>query len=118
MTDLTRQEMTASLAANKAEVDARLANFDASIQTGFAGIRADFAELRTEIANMRTDTVKQSTESNYKVMGVVAAVISAGVAIIGVMINANKGPSTPQAMTPAPIIITIPAVPPASAPSK
>lgn len=110
MTDLTRQEIDAKLAQNKAEVDARLANFDTSIKTGFADLRAEFAALRTEIADGRTEAAKQSHESMKWVIGTVFTTISLGVAIIGMFINLSKSDkSSPPAAQPAPIIITIPA---------
>jgi len=113
MTDLTRQEMDAKLAQNKAEVDARLANFDTSIKTGFADLRAEFAALRTEIADGRTDAAKQSHDSIRWVIATVFATISVGVAIIGLFINSSKGDKSPP-VQPAPIIITVPGA--ASAP--
>lgn len=113
MTDLTRQEMTAALAANKAEVDARLANFDTSIKTGFADLRAEFAALRTEIADGRTDSMKQSHDSMKWIIATVISTVSISVAIIGLFINLSKGDKqlTPQSapQPPAPIIYTLPA---------
>lgn len=118
--DLTRQEVDAKLCAIKSEVDARLANFDASIQTGFSAIRSDFAHMRTDLSNMRTDTanmradmVRQIHASIFKAVGVMVAVVSIGFAVIGLMINWNKGErsSAPS----APIIITVPAAPQAPA---
>jgi hypothetical protein len=117
MTDLTRQELTASLAANKAEVDARLANFDTSVKTGFAELRSEFADLRagfsdlrTEMANGRADAAKQNHESVKWIIGAVFAMLSISVAIIGVMINFNRSEKAPAAPTaqPAPIVITVP----------
>ena len=112
MTDLPRQEVDAKLAANKAEVDARLAQFDTSIQTGFAGIRADFAEMRMDIANLRADTSRQLSEFSFKIIGAVAGIVSIGVAAIGIMINMNKSDKL-AAAPPAPVILPIPTVPPA-----
>lgn len=100
MTDLTRQEVDAKLAANRAEVDARLANFDTSVKTGFA-------ELKVEIQKMRGDIEKQSHDSTKWIIGSVFGMVSLAVAIIGVMINLNKAEKSP-APQPAPIIITVP----------
>lgn len=114
MTDLTRQEVDAKLAQNKAEVEARLANFDTSVKTGFADLRAEFAGLRTEIANMRTDTAKQNHESLKWIIGSIFAMLSISVAIIGVMINFSKAgkdqnaASAPIAQA-APMVLAVPA---------
>ena len=118
MTDLTRQEIDAKLAANKAEVDARLANFDTSVKTGFAELRAEFADLRTEMANGRTEAAKQNHESIKWIVGSVFGMLSLSVAIIGAFINfsrAEKASPGPAAQT-APIVITVPAPAPLQAP--
>lgn len=104
MTDLTRQEVDAKLAQNKAEVDARLANFDTSVKTGFAELRAEFAGLRTEMAKMQGGFEKQSHDSTKWIIGSVFAMLSLSVAIIGVMINLNKGDKSPGPQ-PAPIVV-------------
>lgn len=104
MTDLTRQEVDAKLAQNKAEVEARLANFDTSVKSGFADLRAEFAGLRTEMAKMQGGFEKQSHDSTKWIIGSVFAMLSLSVAIIGVMINLNKG-DKPQAPAPAPVVI-------------
>jgi hypothetical protein len=109
MTDLTRQEVDAKLAQNKAELDARLANFDTSVKTGFADVKTGFAELKTEMQKMRGDFEKQSHDSTKWIIGSVFGMISLGVAIIGVMININKGEKPTPAAQAAPIVITIPA---------
>lgn len=108
MTDLTRQEVDAKLAQNKAEVDARLANFDTSIKTGFA-------ELRADIAKMRGDFEKQNHDSTKWIIGSVFGMISLAVAIIGVLINLNKAekPASAPVAQPAPIVITVPGAAPA-----
>jgi hypothetical protein len=70
MTDLSRPEVDAKLAASEAKVDARLANFDASIKTGFAEMRADMAkqngDVRADIAkqnaDVRADMAKQNAD--------------------------------------------------------
>lgn len=109
MTDLTRQEVDAKLAQNKAEVDARLANFDTSIKTGFAEIRTEFANIRTEMSKMRGDFEKQSHDSTKWIIGSVFGMLSLSVAVIGLLINLSKGdkPATPS-FQPAPIVITVP----------
>jgi hypothetical protein len=112
MTDLTRQEVDAKLAANKAEVDARLANFDASIRTGFA-------ELRADMAKMRGDFEKQSHDSTKWIIGSVFGMISLAVAVIGVLINLSKTdkPASAPAAQLAPIVITVPGATPTAAPN-
>ena len=103
MTDLTRQEVDAKLAQNRAEVDARLANFDTSIKTGFA-------EMKVEIQKMRGDFEKQSHDSTKWIIGSVFGMISLAVAIIGVMINLNKADKPASAaQQQAPLFITLPA---------
>jgi len=97
MTDLTRQEVDAKLAQNRAEVDARLANFDTSIKTGFA-------ELRVEMAKMRGDSEKQSHDSTKWIVGAVFGMLSLSVAILAAIINYSKGDKAPVP-APAPIIV-------------
>lgn len=116
MTDLTRQEMTAALGQNKAEVDARLANFDASIKTGFSELRAEFAsmrtemakqsgDMRTEMANVRAETHKGTVDIIKWVIGTILAVALATVSILTFVIN-NVTPKTPAPATaPAPVVI-------------
>lgn len=91
MTDLTRQEMTAALAANKAELEARLANFDTSIKTGFAEMRIDMAKMQGEMHKNTSDLIK---------WGVVTALgfATATVAILTFVIN-NAIPKTPPAQS-------------------
>jgi len=119
MTDLTRQEVEATLARNKAEVDARLANFDTSIKTGFAELRAEFAELRAELAkqasdtrvemaNVRADTQKSATEITRWVVGF-------GIAILGAMFTLSKvgdkspvQPAVQAAPAGVPYVIAVP----------
>ena len=140
MTDLNRQQVTDMLAASEAKVDARLANFDTSIKTGFAdlatamarqaaamekqtdALRVELAkqsgDLRTEMANGRADATKQNSDSMRWIILAVFTMISISVAIIGVMINLNKGEkaagqtSEQQAHVPAqqaPVIVAVPA---------
>jgi len=123
MTDLTRQEVDAKLAQNKAEIDARLANFDTSVKTGFADLRTEFAHLRTEMQKTRGDFERQSHDSTKWIIGSVFGMISLAVAIIGVMINLNKAEKpTAPATPPAPIVITVPgnttAAPQTSSPAQ
>lgn len=125
MTDLSRQELKAELAASEAKVDARLANFDTSVKTGFAELRSEFADLRagfsdlrTEMANGRADAAKQNHESVKWIIGSVFAMLSISVAIIGVMINLNRSERAPVApiAQPAPIVITVPTTAPSHSP--
>jgi len=110
MTDLTRQELTASLAANKAEVDARLASFDTSVKTGFAELRTDFAKMQSEMHKNTTDLIK---------WGIVTALgfATATIAILTFVIN-NAVPKAPAAAIsqPAPIVITVPTPAPPQTP--
>jgi len=89
MTDLTRQEVDAKLAQNKAELEARLANFDTSIKTGFAEMRTDMAKMQGEMHKNTSDLIK---------WGVVTALgfATATVAILTFVIN-NAIPKTPPA---------------------
>lgn len=116
MTDLTRQEMDAKLAASEAKVDARLANFDTSVKTGFAELRTEFAELRAEISHGRTDAMKQSSDNLKWLIGAVAGMLSLAVAAIGLMINWSKAPAAPAAQ-PAPIVVYAQPAPPVGAPA-
>lgn len=119
MTDLTRQEVDAKIAQNKAEVDARLANFDTSIKTGFAELRTEFAkqsgDMRTEMANVRAEMHKNTIDVIKWVIVTVLGVATATVSILTFVINnaAPKAPSTP--VQPAPIVITVPGAAPAVA---
>jgi hypothetical protein len=110
MTDLTRQEVDAKLAASEAKADGRLANFDTSIKTGFAELRAEMADMRAEAHKSTGDIIK---------WGIVTALgfATATVAILTFMIN-NAGPKQPAAQQ-APIVITVPGavVAPAAPPS-
>lgn len=110
MTDLTRQEVDAKLAASEAKVDALLANVDTSIRIGFA-------ELRAEMANMRAETRKSTADiiqvGNCDGVGL----CNSHVTILTLMIN-NAGLKQPAAQQ-APIVITVPGagVAPAATPS-
>ena len=120
MTDLTRQEVDAKLATNKAELDARLADFDASIKTGFAELRVGFAEMRaemakqsgdmrTDMANVRSETHKGTIDTIKWVIGTILAVAAATVSILTFVIN-NAVPKPPAAAAghQAPIVISVP----------
>lgn len=124
MTDLSRQEVEAKLAQNKAEVDARLANFDASIKTGFAELRAEFADLRaemakqsgdmrTEMANVRADAHKGTTEVTRWVVGFGITILGTVLAILGAVVSFSKISERPTAAPvpaaqPGAIVITVP----------
>lgn len=118
MPDLTRQQVTDLLAASEAKAGERQANFQLDIKSGFADLRAEFAQVRTEMANDRAATSKQSNESQRWIVTAVFAMISIAVALIGAMINYNKG-DKPSATPPAPIVIyaqpAASAAPPAAA---
>jgi len=102
MSDLSRQELKAELAASEAKVDARLANFDTSVKTGFAELRTDFAKMQSEMHKNTTDLIK---------WGIVTALgfATATIAILTFVIN-NAVPKAPAAAVshPAPIVITVP----------
>ena len=119
MSDLSRQELKAELAASEAKVDARLANFDTTVKTGFADLRAEFAGLRADMAKMRGETEKQSHDSTKWIVGSVFGMLSLSVAILAAIINFTKGDRSPAAaqVQPAPIVITVPSPPATSPPS-
>lgn len=104
MTDMTRQQVTDLLAASEAKAGERQANFQLDIKSGFADLRAEFAQVRTEMANDRAAAAKQSNESQRWIVTAVFAMISIAVALIGAMINYNKGDKA-AAAPPAPIVI-------------
>lgn len=108
MTDINRQQVADMLSASEAKVDARLANFDTSVKTGFADVKTGFAELKTEMQKMRGDFEKQSHDSTKWIIGSVFGMISLGVAIIGVMINLNKGDKPAPTAQPGTVVITVP----------
>jgi hypothetical protein len=122
MTDLTRQEVDAKLAQNKAEVDARLANFDSSIKTGFAELRAEMAkqsgDLRTEMANVRAEMHKNTIDVIKWVIVTVLGVATATVSILTFVINnAAPKPAAQPGAQPTPIVITVPGTTPGTAPA-
>jgi hypothetical protein len=82
MTDLTRQEVDAKIAASEAKIDARLANFDASIKTGFADVRVGFAEMRTEMAKLQTEMHKNTSDLIKWGLGIAIAIIGATVGLL------------------------------------
>ena len=122
MTDLTRQEVDAKLAQNKAEVDARLANFDTSIKTGFADLRAEFAEMRAEMAKqtgeMRAEMANVRADSHKATTEVTRWVVGFGIAILGAIFGFAKysdkptAPAAvvaqPSAQQQAPLVIAVP----------
>lgn len=99
----SREELDAKLAANKAEVEARLANFDTSIKTGFAELRAEMAKQTAEMHKGTADLIKWA-------IGLGIAIVGTTVGILTFVIN-NVIPKSPvqTAAQPAPIIITVPA---------
>jgi roadblock/LC7 domain-containing protein len=105
MTDLTRPEFDAKLAASEAKVDARLAHFDTSIKTGFTELRAEMANMRAEMADMRAEV--QKGIADIIKWGILAALgfATATVSILTFVIN-NVAPK--QAAQPVPIVITVP----------
>jgi len=123
MTDLTRQEVDAKLAQNRAEVDARLANFDTSIKTGFADLRAEFAEMRAEMAkqtgemraemaNVRADSHKATTEVTRWVVGFGIAILGAIFAFARVSEKPATAPGVvaqPVAQQQVPLVVAVPA---------
>lgn len=111
MTDLTRQQVTDLLAASEAKAGERMANFQLDIKSGFADLRTEFSEvrsefahIRTEMANNRAESSKQNQDSLKWIIGAIFAMLSIAVALIGAMINYNKG-EKPAAAPPAPIVI-------------
>lgn len=112
MTDLTRQEVDAKLAQNKAEVDARLANFDTSIKTGFAEARAEAAELRADMHKMHAEIKSWTLATMITIIGTMLAAVF-GVATI--FNNANKPATATQA--PQPVVIYAQPAPAPQAPA-
>lgn len=140
MSELSRQQVTDMLSASEAKVEARLANFDTSIKTGFADLATAMAkhaaamekqtdslrlemakqsgDLRTEMANGRADATKQNSDSTRWIVLAVFTMLSISVAIIGVMINFNKGDKgggqsavqqAQSAVQQGPVIVAVPA---------
>lgn len=125
MTDLTRQEVEAKLAASEAKVDARLANFDTSIKTGFAELRTEFAGIRTDMAkqsgDMRTEMAELRSEIHKGTVDIIKWVIGFGIASLGAIFafaRLTDKPPAQASVQPAPIVITVPsAVPVPAAPT-
>lgn len=125
MTDLTRQEVDAKLAASEAKVDARLTNFDTSIKTGFAELRTEFAGIRTDMAkqsgDMRTEMAELRAEMHKGTIDIIKWVIGFGIASLGAIFafaRMTDKPPAQAAVQPAPIVITVPsAVPVPTAPT-
>jgi uncharacterized protein YdhG (YjbR/CyaY superfamily) len=102
MTDLTRQEVDAKLAASEAKVDARLANFDTSIKTGFAELRAEMADMRAEAHKGTADIIKWGI---LTALGFATATVSILTFVINNVVPKQAAQPTTQ---PAPIVITVP----------
>ena len=98
MTDLTRQEVDAKIAASEAKLDARLANFDTSVKTGFAELRADMAKMQSEVHKGTAELIKWGA-------GFAVTIVVATVGLL-TFINktADKPPSNPVPAQ-APIVI-------------
>lgn len=112
MTDLTRQEVDAKLAASESKVDARLANFDTSIKTGFAELRTEFADVRTDMAkqagDMRAEMAQIRVDMHKGMADIIKWVVGFGLAILGAIFAFSKivdKPPTQPAVQPAPIVI-------------
>lgn len=105
MTDLSRQEVDAKLAASEAKVDARLANFDTSIKTGFAELRAEMAkqsaDMRVEMANSRAEMHKNTTDLLKWGATFTLAAVGSTVGLLTYLNKANDKPSQPQTSPPA-----------------
>ena len=95
MTDRSRQEVDAKLAASEAKVDARLANFDTTMKTGFA-------ELRAEIHKTAADLLKWGA-------GIAFASVATTVGLLTYLNRAAEKPAVAPAQVP--IIIAVPAAP-------
>jgi hypothetical protein len=121
MTDLTRQEMDAKLAASESKIDARLANFDSSIRTGFSEIRAELATMRADAARQqadaRTDMANQRADFHKSHLDTIKWAFALAVAVVGATVgsltyiskDAAKKVDTPaHTSAPPPIIITVP----------
>jgi hypothetical protein len=109
MTDMTRQEVDAKLAASEAKVDARLATFDASIKTGFADIRSEFSAMRADFAKMQTEGHKGTIDLFKWGTALLVSLASVTVAIIVFIVNtALKAPQVPAPQASAPVVATQP----------
>lgn len=112
MTDLSRQEVDAKLAASEAKMDARIANFQLDIKSGFAEIRADIAkqsgdtrtelanqrgELRTEMANLRTEMHRGTVDLLKWGAGIAFAAVASTVGLLTYWNKIAEKPSIPQA---------------------
>ena len=94
MTDLTRHEVDAKVAANEAKVDARLGSFDMTMKTGLA-------ELRAEMHKTAADLLKWGA-------GIAFAAVATTVGLLSYL---NKATEKPVAPPQVPIIIAVPAAP-------
>ena len=94
MTDLSRPEVDAKMAASEARVDARLANFDMTMKTGLA-------ELRAEMHKTAADLLKWGA-------GIAFAAVATTVGLLSYLNKAAEQPAVPPQV---PIIINIPAAP-------
>lgn len=98
MTDLTRQEVDAKLAASEAKLDARLANFDTSIKTGFADLRSDLARMQSEVHKGTADLIKWG-------VGFAVAIVGATVGLLTFINKASDKPPSPPVQAQPPIVI-------------
>ena len=101
MSELSRSEVDAKLAASEAKVDARLANFDTTMRTGFAELRAELHELRAEMHKSAAELLKWGA-------GIAFAAVATSVGLLSYL---NKAAEKPPAPSQVPIIIALPAGP-------
>jgi hypothetical protein len=73
MSDVTREEVDAKLAAVEARIEARLANLEMLVRTGFAELRSD---MRAEMAELRVEMHKNT--ANLIKWGVALAIAVVG----------------------------------------
>jgi hypothetical protein len=132
VTDLTRQEVDAKLAANKAEVDSRLANFETSIKTGFAelatamakqgaamerqtdALRIEMAkqsgDVRTEMAAIRAEMHKGTADLLKWGAGIAFAAVASTVGLLTYINKSTDKPAPqPTAQAAVPLVVAVPA---------
>lgn len=95
-------ELRADVASMRSEIKTELA----SVRVEMAGIRSEMADGRAEVANGNANLVKWFVGTSVSMAGVLIAAMS-------FLFNANK-PALPQSPT-QPIVISLPATPPAPA---
>jgi hypothetical protein len=76
MSDVTREEVDAKLAAAEARIDARLANLEMIVRAGFAELRAEMAQLRVEMHKNTANLIKWGVALAIAVVGLNVGLIT------------------------------------------